>query len=52
MRFLIKFYKENNISLQNLHIQINEHKDTNMFIFIIIYFTNVFDDNQIFLFRC
>ena len=29
-----------------------EHKYTNMFIFIIIYFSNVFENNHNFLFRC
>ena len=36
----------------HLHIQINEHKNTNIDMFIIIYFTNVFKDNHIVLFRC
>ena len=30
----------------------NEHNTTNMFIFIIICFTNVFEDKHIFFFRC
>ena len=32
--------------------QINEHKNTSMFIVVIIYFTNIFKDNHIFLFGC
>ena len=35
-----------------IYIQINEHNIANMFIFIRIYFTNVFEDNHIFLYRC
>ena len=34
------------------HIKINEHKNTNMFMLIIIYFTNIFEDKHIFLVRC
>ena len=36
----------------HLHILEIEHKSTNMFISIIIYFTNVFKDNHISLYRC
>ena len=38
-----------------LHISnnvMNEHRDTHMFALVIIYFTNIFDDSHIFLFRC
>ena len=31
--------------LIHLNIQINEHKNTNMFMYIIIYCTNVFEDS-------
>ena len=36
----------------NLNIQIDEHKNANMFMFIIINFTNFFEDNHTFLLRC
>ena len=45
-------HAQNHTQFKHLRIHINEHKNTNMFIFIIIYFTNVFEDNHIFLYRC
>ena len=35
-----------------VHIQVNEHINTNMFTVETIYFTNVLEGNDIFLFRC
>ena len=47
-----KFIKNIALEVVNLNIQVNEHKNTDMFMFIIIYFTSVLEDNPIFLFRC
>ena len=36
----------------HLHMKINEHVNTSMFMVVKIYFTNIFEDNHIFLFSC
>ena len=48
----VESYKYGFGRVVHVHIQVNEHENTNMFMFVIIYVTNVFKDNHIFLFRC